>query len=255
MSPWVALKQLIFFTGLAVLVTAFPRSPETPHATSAWTDETIRTLIGRDRLNWRDWTPSLVGMLCLLSALTLEFADLRRPPTRLGDPIREAAAVTAPATPTVFQRWPVSPTPTLTPVLSATLVIITPTNMPRWTLPVAWWPPAPTLTPPRPTSVNQAFRFSLQPPIYLTNFGNGHGCHWSGLAGQVFDAAGDPVTGYIARLWAGTTAQDVIASERHSVGQRQANTAKHTRHSKRCVFDRFHQDAASLRPLFNCLRE
>jgi len=30
-------------------------------------------------------------------------------------------------------------------------------------------------------------------PVYTENFANNNGCHWLGVAGQVFDLEGDPV--------------------------------------------------------------
>jgi hypothetical protein len=224
-SPWIALEQLVFFTGLALLITAFPRRTEMPQPGSAsgWTDEAIRILTGLDRVGWRDWVPSVVGILCLVSALALQFAGLPTPTTRLGGqasavgvlpaPSARWAQVSLPATPTVFQRLPVVPQPSLTPDSSATPQ---PTQPPpavatNWTVPAAWWPSRPTVTPLRPTPTGQVFRFSLQTPIYLANFGNLQGCRWSGVGGQVLDAAGDPLPDYIIRLWTGAGAQDVTA--------------------------------------------
>jgi len=216
-SPWIALEQLVFFTGLALLITAFPRVPKMPRPATAsdWTDEAIQTLTGLDRVSWRDWVPSLVGILCLVSALAWQFAGLPTPTTRLGGqasavgvlpaPSARWAQVSLPATPTVFQRLPVMPQPSLTPDSSATPQ---PTQPPpavatNWTVPAAWWPSRPTVTPLRPTPTGQVFRFSLQTPIYLANFSNLNGCRWSGVGGQVFDAAGAPLPGYIIRLWTG----------------------------------------------------
>lgn len=58
----------------------------------------------------------------------------------------------------------------------------------------------PTFT---PTATSSALSFSVQTgsPVYLANFARpGKGCSWSGVAGQVFDSAGKPLTGYIVKI-------------------------------------------------------
>lgn len=62
----------------------------------------------------------------------------------------------------------------------------------------------PTATPSfTPTPTQSPLRFSLQSgsPTYLKNFAHSSkGCKWAGVAGQVFDSNGTPLTNYIIKI-------------------------------------------------------
>jgi hypothetical protein len=84
--------------------------------------------------------------------------------------------------------------PAFTPT-AETIVIVTPTVTETTE---ASETPDPTPTPePTPTATPSGPIYALQPgsPLYLTNFVHpAAGCSWTGVAGQVFDADGNPVT-------------------------------------------------------------
>lgn len=91
--------------------------------------------------------------------------------------------------------------PTLTPSVTPTFPPPTPTRTPT---------PTPTDTPtpgpsPTPTNTRAAFPFTkdLVSPQYLQNFANNAGCNWMGIAGEVFDVDGNPVTAgqYQVHVW------------------------------------------------------
>ncbi len=91
--------------------------------------------------------------------------------------------------------------PTLTP--SVTNTFPPPTNTPTPSN-------TPTLTPspgPSPTATNTLSPFpftkSQDSPLYLRNFANSAGCDWLGIAGEVLDTNGNPVTGgqYRVHVW------------------------------------------------------
>ena len=81
------------------------------------------------------------------------------------------------------------------------------TSTPR---PTATLPPSPTpftlFTPsatPEPTEPPEGYPFKLQQgsPIEIANISHPEmGCDWMGVAGQVFDLSGGPVTGLLIRL-------------------------------------------------------
>jgi hypothetical protein len=91
--------------------------------------------------------------------------------------------------------------PTLTPSVTNTFPPPTPTRTPSST-------PTPTPSPgPSPTATNtlSPFPFTKSPdsPLYLRNFANTAGCDWLGIAGEVLDTNGNPVTGgqYRVHVW------------------------------------------------------
>lgn len=91
--------------------------------------------------------------------------------------------------------------PSLTPSVTPTFPPPTPTRTPT---------PTPTGTPspgPSPTATNtrSAFPFTkdLESPRYLQNYANNAGCNWLGIAGEVYDLAGNPVSAgaYQVHIW------------------------------------------------------
>ena len=104
--------------------------------------------------------------------------------------------------PEVATRAPVNTVrPSLTPSATPTLPPPTPTKTPT---------PTPTDTPtpgpsPTATATRSAFPFTkdLVSPQYLQNFANSAGCNWLGLAGEVFDVNGNPVShgSYRVHVW------------------------------------------------------
>ena len=106
-----------------------------------------------------------------------------------------------PATATVAGTTPV--TETSTPVGTATSVntataakTLTPSFTPTKTLtrtPTKTYTPAKTPTPTK-TSTPMPYTLQVEAPVYIKNFVHTTaGCNWLGVAGQVFDANGDPV--------------------------------------------------------------
>ena len=63
-----------------------------------------------------------------------------------------------------------------------------------------------------------AFRFTLEAPQYLPNHTNQNGCQWSGVGGEVFDAAGNPLTGYVVRLWAADMPRNAVSGDAPAYG-------------------------------------
>jgi hypothetical protein len=93
--------------------------------------------------------------------------------------------------------------PTLTPSVTPTFPPPTPTRTPTST-------PTPTPSPgPSPTVTNTRSPFpftkDLESPRYLQNYANSAGCNWLGIAGEVFDLAGNPVSSglYQVHIWDG----------------------------------------------------
>ncbi len=95
------------------------------------------------------------------------------------------------------------PTATL---ISATATLVPPTLLPPTATSVPATPTfTPTAIPPTATSVPTAIneKFTLQPatPIFMSNFAHAStGCAWQGVAGQVFNASGNPVMNYIVKV-------------------------------------------------------
>lgn len=99
----------------------------------------------------------------------------------------------------------VSPLNTLRPTLTPS---ITPTFPPP--TPTRTQTPTPTATPspgPSPTTTNTRSPFpftkDLESPRYLQNYANSAGCNWLGIAGEVFDLQGNPVSNgaYQVHIW------------------------------------------------------
>lgn len=91
--------------------------------------------------------------------------------------------------------------PTLTPSITPTFPPPTPTRTPT---------PTPTATPspgPSPTATNTRSPFpftkDLESPRYLQNYANSAGCNWLGIAGEVFNLEGNPVSSgaYQVHIW------------------------------------------------------
>jgi len=94
-------------------------------------------------------------------------------------------AETATLSPTEAPTETALPTSTVTPTFTATAVPPTAT---------------PTLTS-TPTEVPMTFAVQTGSPVYMVNFvRTSAGCNWSGIAGQVFDNSGKPLTGYIVKI-------------------------------------------------------
>lgn len=83
------------------------------------------------------------------------------------------------------------PTGTALPTMTATATVVVPTATPTKTS-------TPVIT---PTSTTMPFRVQGYSPVYISNFAHTNaGCAWQGVAGQVFDKAGNPVTNYIVKV-------------------------------------------------------
>lgn len=79
------------------------------------------------------------------------------------------------------------PTKTSTPVPTATAL---PTKT-----------PTPTAVPPTATAVPMTFTVQPATPVYMVNFVHTTaGCNWQGVAGQVFDDAGNPLKNYVVKI-------------------------------------------------------
>src|SRR5574341_130467 len=116
--------------------------------------------------------------------------------------------------PTVNPTWTITPTATITPTPTVTRTptptsTLTPTITPTPTnTPTATNTPLPTNTP-GPTSTplpGQSYTFTG--PTYTTAT---YGCNWSGVAGQVFDRAGNPQLGILVRVFGGGIDQVVTS--------------------------------------------
>lgn len=108
----------------------------------------------------------------------------------------------------------VAPTATLEEVVNATFTsteLPTETSTPEptsTTLPTetATETSTPTFTPtftPTNTATPVIYQFSAQTgsPVYTTNFVHTtEGCNWVGIAGQIFDSNGDPLTNYVVKV-------------------------------------------------------
>jgi hypothetical protein len=117
----------------------------------------------------------------------------------------------------VFLNPQISFNPFPPPTLPVLVLTNTPTPTPKGLLPSTWTPvptstatptetPTPTDTPiptetPIPTAdIESGTSFTIQEgsPSYETNtFHPNEGCNWLGVAGQVFDSEGNPVTGVL----------------------------------------------------------
>lgn len=121
------------------------------------------------------------------------------PPTNTPVP---TSTPTETLTPTITPSPSATVTETIAPTASATITDTpgpTPTPSDTPTLPFTFTPtpsetpaePTPTIPPPPPP-----FPFDLRnnEVMFLANFANTAGCAWQGIAGQVFDMAGNPLT-------------------------------------------------------------
>jgi len=106
------------------------------------------------------------------------------------------------------------PTPLATYLVPAVIINITP--IPTTSTPTRVTPTtvATTAVPATPTN-STTFKYIVQPgsPAYLANFSDSAaGCSWQGIGGQVFSAAGVPVTNLVIKAggsWNGTTSSSL----------------------------------------------
>ena len=128
-------------------------------------------------------------------------------PTTMPGPTAERLQPTwtpSPLQPT--DTLPPSPTrrPTLEPSITPTLPPPTPTRTPTHTPTET---PTETPTGPTPTATNTRSPFpftkSIDTPTYLRNYANTAGCNWLGIAGEVVDLSGNPVSAgsYQVHVW------------------------------------------------------
>jgi hypothetical protein len=125
----------------------------------------------------------------------------------------EISTGTVEPTATLLPTSTTEPTSTSNPTSTSTLIPPTKTFTPTAIPPTATFTVTPTKVPtsiatPVPTSTPTQFveLFNLQPttPVFLINFVHeAEGCAWQGVAGQIFDKAGNPVKNYIVKV-AGT---------------------------------------------------
>lgn len=109
---------------------------------------------------------------------------------------------------------PAYPTPLATYLVPAEIISLTPAPTSSQTINTPTLP-APTMVattaiPATPTN-SVSFKYVIQPgsPVYLANFANSTaGCNWQGIGGQVFSAAGVPMTNLVVKAggtWNGNT--------------------------------------------------
>jgi hypothetical protein len=97
----------------------------------------------------------------------------------------------------------ITPEVTLTIEPSATIVMPTeaPTLLPTEEFTATPLPPSPTITlTPTPFPLT-SYYLQSGTPVGMANFANpAAGCNWMGLAGQVFNIKGEPVSGYVLQV-------------------------------------------------------
>lgn len=149
----------------------------------------------------------LVATLWLAGFYTLVAVgvyDVFPPPT----PIAVAQLPTSTPTPrvTVIPTWTPTPLPTATPPGPATDTPgPTPTPSSTPTLPpTATFPPTATST---PRATRSAWAFTSE----VTLRGPEYGCGWTGVAGQVQDLDGNPLSGYPVHVWGAGIDEVVVA--------------------------------------------
>ena len=142
------------------------------------------------------------------------------PPPTIAQPTVAAVAVVPTITPTPTEDLLMRPTytpippptrgeptavPTLRPTLTPSITPIIPTRTPTRTptaTPTASFTPGPS---PTATFTISPFPFtkSSDSPIYLRNYANTAGCDWMGIAGEVLDTSGNPVSDgqYRVHVW------------------------------------------------------
>jgi hypothetical protein len=116
------------------------------------------------------------------------------PPTPIALIPTQTPVPTSTNTPTAL------PTETFTPIPSPTITTRPSATLPPSPTPFTLISPTPTIEITRPT---QGYPFILQEagPIAIANISHPNlGCRWMGVAGQVFDLSGGPVTGLLIRL-------------------------------------------------------
>lgn len=131
-------------------------------------------------------------------------------------------------TPTATLTPTSTPGPTEIPSVTPTFTPLGPTGtpLPTLTLPPSATPTrtpsptGPTPTPPTPTTTRSPFAYTLQnnAPTYLTNFANTAGCKWQGIAGQVFNTAGQSQISLLVHLEGGGLNIDTLTGSKPEYG-------------------------------------
>jgi hypothetical protein len=116
-------------------------------------------------------------------------------------------AATNSEVPTGTTVFSATPTTAATTVAATNVPTEANTNTPTATTASSTFTPTaipPTVTPsftPTPTTTPLTFALQSGSPSYVTNFVHtGKGCNWSGVAGQVFDNDGNPLSNYVIKV-------------------------------------------------------
>lgn len=137
-------------------------------------------------LNWFDPVPTQAGVFTEIPVITVEFT-----PDATAEFTATAVLPTSTTAPTetLLPTGTVLPTSTGTALPTATTVL--PTVTPSKT-------PTPVFT---PTATALPFKIQAATPVFMANFAHLEaGCAWQGVAGQVFDKAGNPLTNYVVKI-------------------------------------------------------
>ncbi len=115
------------------------------------------------------------------------------PTTEITEVVPTATEIVIPPTatsvpPTVVPPTVVPPTATFTSTAIPPTATFTPTAV----------PPTATVA---PTAITEKFTLQAATPIFMINFAHTIlGCNWQGVAGQVFDASGNPLINYVVKV-------------------------------------------------------
>lgn len=107
-----------------------------------------------------------------------------------------------------------TPTPTPKGVLPATWTpTVSPTHTPTSTLtPTVTPSPTPEITAIPPAELESGTTFGVQegsPAYEINSFHPDAGCNWLGVAGQIFDSEGEPVSGILVEAGGALNSQDI----------------------------------------------
>jgi hypothetical protein len=92
-------------------------------------------------------------------------------------------------------------TSTVLPTATATSTTLPTATATSTQVPTAMPPTATTAPTITATSAPMAFSVQATTPVYMVNFVyTSKGCKWQGVAGQVFDSAGKPLTNYVVKV-------------------------------------------------------
>jgi hypothetical protein len=138
----------------------------------------------------------------------------------------ETATVRAPTLNATWTASPTSesqvPTATWTPSVTPTPTVTDTPLTPRATsTPTATETPEATATSPATITPTRApFDYILRNGsiTYTSNFANNAGCDWAGIAGVVFDTAGNPQSGVTAEVSSGDFSQTAVSGSNTSYG-------------------------------------